>query len=69
MEFERFLSDENVALYRLLASSTDAAQRRTILKLLAEETAKLKSELQQSSSGQALLSKHRLAIGGLKGFG
>lgn len=52
MDFDRFFSDENVALYRLLASSTDVAQRRAILKLLADETTKLKNELQQSSSGQ-----------------
>ena len=57
MDFDRFLSDENVALYRLLASSTDVHQRRTILRLLADETAKLKSELQQSSSRRLLLSK------------
>lgn len=58
MEFERFLSDENVALYRLLACPTDVAQRRTILRLLADETAKLKSELRQTGSGQPLISKH-----------
>jgi len=46
---DRFFSDENVALYRLLASSTDVAQRRTILKLLADETAKMKSELRQGN--------------------
>ena len=50
MEFERFFSNENVALYRLLASSTDVDQRRAILRLLAAETAKLKSELRQTSS-------------------
>ena len=48
---ERFFSDENVALYRLLASSKDVAQRRAILRLLADETAKLKSELRQPGSG------------------
>lgn len=57
MDFDRFLSDENVTLYRLLASSTDVHQRRTILRLLADETAKLKSELQQSSSRRLPLSK------------
>ncbi len=51
MEFDRFLSDENVARYRLLASSIDAAQRRTILRQLAAETAKLKCELRRSGSG------------------
>ena len=50
MELERFFSNENVALYRLLASSTDVDQRRAILRLLAAETAKLKSELRQTSS-------------------
>ncbi len=48
---DRFFSDENLSLYKLLASSTDVAQRRTILKLLANETAKMKSELRQTNSG------------------
>ena len=51
MDLDRFFSDENIALYRLLASSKDVAHRRAILRLLANETAKLKSELQQTSSG------------------
>ena len=54
MEFERFFSNENVALYRLLASSTDVDQRRAILRLLAAETAKLKSELRQDQLGAAV---------------
>jgi hypothetical protein len=49
---DRFFSDENVALYKILASSTDVVQRRMILKLLAGETARMKSELQQSNSGR-----------------
>jgi hypothetical protein len=52
MDLDRFFSDENIARYRLLASSTDVAQRRRILRQLADETTKLKSELQQSNSGQ-----------------
>jgi hypothetical protein len=52
MDFDRLFSDENVALYRQLASSTDVAQRRMILRQLADETTKLKSELRQASSGQ-----------------
>lgn len=48
---DRFFSDGNVALYRLLASSTDVAQRRRILKILADETAEMKNELRQPSSG------------------
>ena len=52
MDLDRFFSDENVALYRLLASSTDVGQRRMILRQLADETTKLKSEFQQSNSGQ-----------------
>ena len=52
MDFDRLFSEENVALYRQLASSTDVAQRRMILKQLAAETTKMKSELGQGSSGQ-----------------
>ena len=52
MDFDRFFSDENLALYRLLAFSTDVTQRRMILRQLADETKKLKSELRQSSSQQ-----------------
>jgi hypothetical protein len=47
---ERFYTDENLALYRLLASSTDVDERRAILKLLADETARLKSELRRIGS-------------------
>ena len=50
MDLERFFSAENLTLYRILASSTDADQRRAILKRLADETAKLKSELRRSGS-------------------
>lgn len=63
MDFDRFLSDENVALYRLLASPIDAAQRRTILAQLAEETAKLKCELRQSGSGPLATPVRRGACG------
>ncbi len=52
MDLESFFSDENVALYRLLACSTDADERRAILKLLADETAKLKNGFRQASSGR-----------------
>jgi len=51
MDLDRFFNDENLALYRLLASSTKADERRAILRLLAEETAKLKSELRQTRFG------------------
>jgi len=50
MDLDRFYADENRALYRLLASSTDADERRAILRLLADETAKLKSELHKTGS-------------------
>jgi hypothetical protein len=50
MDLERFYTDENLALYRLLASSTDVDERRAILRLLAGETAKLKSELRKTDS-------------------
>ncbi len=52
MDLDRFLRHENVVLYRLLASPIDDAQRRTILKLLAEETRKARGELRQSSCGE-----------------
>ena len=51
MDLDRFFTDENLTLYRLLASSPRAAERRAILRLLADETAKLKSELRQARSG------------------
>jgi hypothetical protein len=50
---DRFYTDENLALYRLLASSTDVDERRAILRLLAGETAKLKCELRQIDSERA----------------
>lgn len=53
MDLDRFYADENLALYRLLASSTDVDERRAILRLLADETAKLKSELRETGSKAA----------------
>jgi hypothetical protein len=47
MDLDRFYTDEILVLYRLLASSTDVNERRAILKLLADETAKLKRELRK----------------------
>ena len=42
---DRFVTRENIKRYRKLASaSTDAIERSRIMKLLAEEEAKLKSE-------------------------
>jgi hypothetical protein len=42
-DLERFVSEQNIALYRkLIEARTNSDQRRTILKLLAEEVAKLK---------------------------
>ncbi len=52
MDLDRFFSDKNLALYRLLASSTDVDQRRTILKQLADETARLKRELRRPQFGE-----------------
>lgn len=49
MDLDRFYTHENLALYRLLASSRDVAERRALLKLLADETAELKRELQSTS--------------------
>jgi hypothetical protein len=48
---DRFYTDENLALYRLLASSIGDDERRAILRLLAGETAKLKSELRKIDKG------------------
>jgi hypothetical protein len=48
MDLDRFFTDENLALYRLLAASTLAEERRAILRLLANETAKLKDELRKA---------------------
>ncbi len=57
---DRFYTDENLALYRLLASSTDVDERRAILRLLAGETAKLKCELRNiGSEGAVRLAKTR----------
>ncbi len=50
MDLERFYTDENMALYRLLATSTDVDERRAILRLLADETAKLKGERRKTRS-------------------
>lgn len=51
MELDRFLQDQNIALYRrLLNSSTDEAERRKIFKLLAEEKDKLKNEQKKNTS-------------------
>jgi hypothetical protein len=52
MDLDRFFSDQNLTLYRLLASSSKVDERRAILRLLADETAKLKRELRQTCSGK-----------------
>ena len=51
---DRFYTDENRALYRLLASSTDVDERRAILRLLAGETARLKCELRNIGAEEAV---------------
>jgi hypothetical protein len=52
MELEDFLSEQNIARYRkLLDSSTDETERRTIIELLVEEEAKLNGEHQPSKFG------------------
>lgn len=48
MDLDRFFTDEVLALYRMLASSTDVCERRAILRLLADEAAKVKSELRKA---------------------
>jgi hypothetical protein len=46
---ERFFSERNIERYRqMVANPRDEAQRRMILKLLAEETAKLGEEIAQA---------------------
>ena len=46
---ERFFSEKNIERYRrMLADLRDEAQRRLILKLLAEEEAKLKDYSSQA---------------------
>ncbi|MDE1935891.1 hypothetical protein [Bradyrhizobium sp.] len=52
MDLDRFFTDENLARYRLLSSSTDVDQRRAVLKELADETAKLKSEFRRAHSAE-----------------
>jgi hypothetical protein len=48
---DRFLQEQNVALYRRLRkSSTGKTERRAIFKLLAEEMDELKMSFRKSSS-------------------
>ena len=48
---ERFFSQTNIERYRrMLANPRDEAQRRIILKLLAEEGVKLREEIAQSNA-------------------
>jgi hypothetical protein len=43
-DLEKFISEQNIKLYRkLLAASTDEAQRRRILRLLADQMADLRN--------------------------
>ncbi len=61
MDLDRFYTDENLTLYRLLASSTDVDERRAILRLLAGETAKLKCDLRKIGSegtGRVFKTRH-----------
>jgi len=45
---ERFFSERNIERYRMLANPRDETQRQMILKLLAEERAKLREEIAQA---------------------
>jgi hypothetical protein len=57
-----FVSRESIRRYRKLASEpTDAAERSRIMKLLAEEEAKFKSELSRSDNGPAARSRVSVA--------
>ena len=58
MDLDRFYSEQNLALYRLLASSTEVDERRAILRLLAGETAKLKSELRSQAADRVAETRH-----------
>ena len=44
---DRFLDRQNIELYRRLRETPSAAERRQIMKLLAEEKAKFKLELRK----------------------
>jgi hypothetical protein len=59
MDLDRFYGNENVALYRLLASSTNVDERRAILRLLADETARLKSECARTAPRLRAISPKR----------
>ncbi len=45
---ERFFNERNIERYRMLANPRDETQRQMILKLLAEERAKLREEIAQA---------------------
>jgi hypothetical protein len=50
---ERFFSERNIERYRrMLANPRDEAQRRMILKLLAEEKAQLEAELRAAGGNR-----------------
>jgi hypothetical protein len=60
MELDDFLRDRNIARYRkLLESSANEPERRTILNLMAEEVAKLRRTHQQSKCGEPVGRAHR----------
>jgi hypothetical protein len=59
VDLERFYTDENLALYRLLATSTDVDERRAILRLLADQTAQLKRELRKISPVASCIAETR----------
>ncbi len=49
---ERFFSERNIERYRrMLGNPSDEAERRTILKSLAEEGAKLREEIRAHREG------------------
>jgi hypothetical protein len=56
---DRFISRENIERYRKLASeSTDSIERSRIMKLLADEVAKIKLELRRRGDA----SERRLSV-------
>jgi hypothetical protein len=46
LQVDRFVNEKNIERYRRLKEARDAAERRQIMRLLAEEEAKFKLEFQ-----------------------
>jgi hypothetical protein len=55
---DRFFERKNVERYRTLARTEQDAERKLVLKLLAEENARLKQEIREQATRQL----HRVAL-------